>query len=291
MSRIERENLFLSKSKSIVSPFWGTSGSLRFHPEGEGDGDGDGDGSGDAGSGNAAEEAVIKEAANKAAKETDVFDKERQRGDQEAANALRARESAQAATQQLETVQAENETMKAEKADLEAKLQKSAGQGAPKLNVEDYDTPSDQNLVRAIKGLEEKLEASDRRTADLEKTKDELIANRQADREAVATNKTYNALLDDLDDEYGASHRNVAVAEFTALREDGKIKPGAVAGTRQMEKCYKNALKAAKDKGGKNKDSLNLDTGQGGGESPGLRRTEFKKGSLEDVVAEHKAAG
>jgi len=225
---------------------------------------------------------VIKEAERK--KQED-FDKARQRADQEAANAAKARQQAAQASQQLVEMQAKSDAMQKELDDLKAK----AGDQGIDLNEEDFED-SDKTLVKAIKALESKLEAGNARFAKLEKVKDDLLAERQIEQANRQRNKVYDDLLTDLDSEYGPQHRNTAVKQFDKLVADGKVQNNAAMSTRALEKCYKDARKAAeKDLKDNPQRGLSLDPGVGGG-SPNLNKAKLKPGSLADVSAQLRNA-
>ena len=236
-----------------------------------------------------AEALAIKEAEEaERLKNREEFDKERQLLDQKVANAVKV--ATAQATQQLEEQQTANESMRTELDELRAK---ATDQGI-NLNEEDYD-PEGAKLVKAIKVLEEKLEAGDKaqveRIAKLEKTRDDLLAEREVNKAKSASNAVYEQLLTDLDGDYGQQHRNAALKEFDALRADGKVPTNNVSqATRIMEKCYKNAVKAAdKDAKDNPQRGLSLDPGSGGG-SPNLNRPKLKAGSLAEVSAQMKAS-
>jgi len=211
-------------------------------------------------------------------KKQEDFDKARQRADQEAANAQKARQQAAQASQQLAEMQTKSEAMQAELDALKAKAQ---DQGID-LKEEDFQD-SDVKLVKAIKVLEAKFEASKSEITNLKKAKNDLLAERQAEQVKRQRNKVYDDLLSDLDDEYGPQCRNAAVKQFDKLVDEGKAS-NAVQSTRLLEKCYKDAKKAAeKDLKDNPQRGLSLDPGAGGG-SPNLNnRAKLKPGSLADV--------
>jgi len=263
-----KEKVMLRNRRTITSPFWGLQSSLRFLP-------------------NAVDDA-IKEGETDLEKDKVEIDKQRQRADQEAANARRAREQAQSAQEQLQALQAESQAMKDQLAKLEAQAAEKEIK-VPDLNAEDYEG-SDKALVDAIQGLKASLVESRKEIGDLRKSRAKYEADLQAQREQEARNEVYNSLLSDLDDEYGAQYRNAAVTRFNELVADGKVPQGnAAKATRMMEKCYEEVV-AADRKGGKDKSSVQLDTGSGGGSAPALNRTKLTPGSLEEVSAQVKAA-
>lgn len=233
------------------------------------------------------EDAVIDEAEKQKQAE---FDKERQRADQEAANAKKAREQAAWAAQQLQTAQAEAEAMKQRLAEMEAKAA-DKGIEIPDLNIDDYEG-ADRPLVQAINGLKQTIQAKDGRIESLEKAKDQLIADNEAELAHKARMQSYNDLLSDLDDEHGAEHRNAAIKAFNDLRDSGDVPKDAVKATRILERCYKEAAKAASKGKTKTKDTsvVSLDSGSGGGGIPGLQGTKLKEGSLEEVSAQIEAS-
>ena len=228
---------------------------------------------------------AIKEAEEAERKKQEDFDKARQRADQEAANAQKARQQAAQASQQLAEMQTKGEAMQAE---IDALKAKAVDQGID-LKEEDFED-SDKTLVKAIKALEVKFEASKSEIADLKKTKNDLLAERQAEQTKRQRNKVYDDLLSDLDTEYGQQFRNAAVKQFDKIVAEGKVPNNAAMSTRALEKCYKDAKKAAeKDLKENPQRGLSLDPGAGGG-SPNLNRAKLKPGSLADVSAQLRSA-
>lgn len=229
--------------------------------------------------------------AKEVVKEEADFDKDRQKQDQDAAN-QRKYQQAQA---QAEEARQQAEKLAQEKAELQQKLDdlqlKADEQGItiPELNEEDYQE-GDVNIVKAIKALQSQLEVKSKRLQNLEKVKDDLMEERRVNAEVDARNTVYNNLLDDLDTEYGAQHRNAAVAAFDKLIKDSKVPKGnPTKATRIMEKCYRDAAKAAKDKE-KFDGSVNLDTGSGGNAPGGMSSLKLKPGSLNQVIDQVQAS-
>lgn len=242
----------------------------------------------DAEAAEAVEAAKAAEAVEEAKRQED-FNKERQRADQEAANAHRAREAGKQAEQQVTELQSEHEKMRSELDELRGKV---ADQSVD-LREEDYED-GDVKLVKAIKGLENKLEANNKlvadKLADLDKTKADILTERKATAAQTARDKIYNELLTDLDEEHGPQHRNAALKAFDVLITEGKVQPSnPTMATRALDKCYKQAKAAAKEDPNKNKDDMPLDRGGGGG-SPNLSGVKLKAGSLAEVSAQLRAA-
>ena len=251
---------------------------VRFYPEGtEGDEAGDG-----------ALDGAIKggEEAARTPEEQKKIDEERrdkQQLEQEQANTARANETARQAQSDLETTNSENEKLKEQ---LEAAETKAVEAGIKdiKLDEKDYEG-TDLALVRAINVLNQRIEAKDKKITNLEKKADGYEDQARKDEAVAARNSVYEELLSDLDEEYGPDCRNEAVKNFNTLCTEGKVPKGnPTKATRAMEKCYKEA-KAAKAKP-KDKSSLPLDSGSGGGNAPSLSGTEIKKGSLDEVDAQ-----
>ncbi len=223
---------------------------------------------------------------DKTAEEQKAIDESRkheQMLEQERANVARAKESAASAQSELESAQSENEELKGK---LEAAELKAAQAGIKDVELDESEyAGTDLALVRSIKSLNEKIDTKDKRIAASEKKIADYEAKSLKDRAAAARNTAYEELLSDLDDEYGADCRNAAVKKFNELIADGKIPKGNTAkATRAMEKCYKDA-KAAKSKDTKDKSSLPLDPGSGGGTAPNLSGAEIPEGlSLDDAV-------
>lgn len=241
--------------------------------------------------------AVIKEAKDKEeaeAKENQAkFEKNRQKADQEAANASKANERAAQAEQRLAAVEQENEANKTKLAELEVQAAKQGVDTTIDLDEGDYEQPGDIKLVRAIKATNEKIAASAKvqklETEALKKDRDAFKAEQVAARAIAARDAEYSGLLAGLDTDYGAEHRNTAVAAFNKLAAEGKVPKSTAMATRVMEKCYKDAAKAAKDK--PKNDNLPLDPGTGGSGGTNLSKTTLTSGSLEQVSAQVLAAG
>ncbi len=262
---------------------------VRFFPEGS-EGEGGTKADGDAVS------KAIAEAEEADLKDNKVYTKTQQALDQEKANAQRARDQAAEAQAtatevqgQLDTQQQENKGLKEQLAALESK---AADQGiaTAELKAEDYEG-TDVALVNAINSLRGAIKAKDTRIENLEKAKSNYEVQAKADTAKLARNADYNELLQGLDTEYGTEHRNAAVAKFNQRVADGKVQKGSpTKATRAMEQCYKEAAKEAKEKAGKDKSSISLDTGSGGGSPPSLSGVKLKKGSLDEVHAQAAAA-
>jgi chromosome segregation ATPase len=212
--------------------------------------------------------------------ETKEVDKVRQRADQEAANARKAREELHSTRSALESAKAETTTLQRQLKEAEAKAVQ-AGIKDVELNDEDYDGPA-LKLVQAVRALNEKIAAKDTRISGLENKVSGYETQLQNEAAAKVRNDTYEELLTDLDTEYGADCRNEAVVQFNQLAAEGKVPKGNPAkATRIMEQCYK-AVKAEKSKPDKKK-SVPLDS-KGGGTATTLSGKTLKKGSLDDVV-------
>jgi seryl-tRNA synthetase len=219
--------------------------------------------------------------------ETKKFDEVRQRADQEAANARKAREELHSTQSALESAKAETATLQRQLKEAEAKAVQ-AGIKDVELNDEDYDGPA-LKLVQAVRALNEKIAAKDSRISGLENKVTGYETQLQNEAAAKVRNDTYEELLTDLDTEYGADCRNEAVAQFNALAAEGKVPKGNPAkATRIMEQCYK-AVKAEKSKPDKKK-PISLDS-KGGGTATTLSGKELKKGTLDDVVKQLASAG
>jgi len=255
---------------------------VRFFPDGT---EGEGDDHGVLGD-------AIKDGEKAELEDNAEFEKTRQRADQEAANARKAKEQATEAEASREAAREENEQLKQQLADLEAK---AADQGVeiPELDEGEYEG-GDVKIVRAIKALKSTIEAKDKRLAALEKKASGFEENSRKSAAERARNAQYSEVLTELDSEYGADNRNAAVKAFNALVADGKVPKGNPAkAALAMRRCYKDA-RAAKDtaKAKKDKSSLKLDSGSGGGSAPNLSGVEIKSGqSLDEAVAQVAAAG
>lgn len=233
-------------------------------------------------------DGAIKEGEKAELKDNKEFEKTRQRADQEAANAKKAREELSESQSELETAQSENESLKTKLAEAE---DKAAQAGIKDVNLDESDFEgTDLQLVRAIKSLKEEQVVKDK---EIKSLKDKAAGYEEQDRkdkEAQARNSNYEELLTGLDSEYGADCRNDAVAKFNEMIDKGEVPKGnPIKATRAMEACYK-AVKAAQSTK-KEKSSLPLDSGSGGGSSPSLSGTTIPDGlSLDEAVEHVKAA-
>ena len=250
---------------------WGSPMSLRFYPGGtEGVEEGD--------------DPMVDDSKVKAdAEARKEYTREQQRADQEAANARRARDEAQQYKSQLESMQQEQASLQGKLEELQAKAE---DRDLPNLDPEQFEG-SDRTLVEAIKALEIQLKHSNQKIGKLEKTKDDLLAERREQESRDARSRNYNELLEDLDEEYGAQYRNDAVKAFTTLAKKGEVpQNNSAKAARLMEKCYKQAVKDAAEKKGKGGEDILRDTGAGGG-GPSMGGTlKLKPGSLEEVSAQ-----
>lgn len=241
---------------------------VRFYPEGTEEKD--------------ALDGAIKDGEKAELEGNKEWDKTRQRADQEAANAKKAREELSETQTELETAQSETESLKAKLAEAETKAAQ-AGITEIKLDESEYQG-TDLNLVRAIKSLKQELLASNKETKAL---KDKAAGYEDRDRKEqakLAQNSNYEELLSDLDDEYGADCRNEALKKFNEMCKSGEVPKGnPTKATRAMEKCYKEVKAKSKET---KKSSLSLDTGSGGGNTPNLTGSNIKEGSLDDVDAQ-----
>ena len=93
-------------------------------------------------------------------------------------------------------------------------------------------------------------------------------------------------MLSDLDEEYGSEFRNAAVKAFDKLVVEGNIPNNAAKATRAMERCYKDAKKAADKDAKENPHNVPLDPGKGGGPASLGKRVKLKPGSLAEVTAQ-----
>lgn len=261
---------------------------VRFFPEGS-EGEGEGEGKGEGG----ALDDAIKTGETAENKDNAEFEKTRQRADQEAANARKARDELSQSQGALDASLAEATSLKEQLAAAEARATE-AGIATTELDESNYEG-TDRALVRAIQDLNKKIEAKDKAStteiAALKRKAADYEAQDRQTKSQQAVNRVYDDLLTDLDEEFGAENRNVAVAKFNQLQSEGEIpKSNPVKATRIMGRCYKEA-KAARDKAKKEKDSsssknLALDSGSGGGSPPNLLGAEIKEGSLDDVAAQ-----
>lgn len=257
---------------------------VRFYPEGTEKKDDEKDAK------DALDEAIkTGEKAARTPEEQRQIDEARrneQQLEQERSNAARANEATRQVQSDLESTKSENESLKEQLASAQVKAAE-AGITDVELDEKEYEG-TDLGLVRAIKGLKQTIDAKDDRISGLEKKAAAYEKQDHEDRAIQQRNSAYEELLSDLDEEYGPDSRNEALKKFNELVAQGKLPKGRPEkATRLLERCYKEA-KAAKDKakGTKDKSSLPLDSGSGGGSTPNLSGTEIKEGSLDEVDAQ-----
>lgn len=255
----------IQKLAEMYGPF------VRFFPEGS-------------------EEAVddaIKDAEDADLKDNKEFNKVRQQVDQEKANALKAREETQAATEQLAEAKSSVDDLKAQLADATAKIGVDED---VELKESDYPIDTDLALVKSIKAINKKLEAKDAQIATLTKDASAVKAEKQTTQDKADQEAAYQDMLNDLDEDYGPQFRNAAVTEFEAKFQAGEVKGGPAKATRILEKCYKDAVKAeATKEADSKKKGVQLDSGSGGGSGENLSGITLTKGSLEDVTKQAAA--
>ena len=264
----KKVNSVIAKQHQFASglPFY--SPSWRFKTPDGVDDDGD------------ADDAKAKADAAEAERQAEL-QKIKQRADQEAANARKAREQAEQYRSQHEQTQSELERLQEEVRDLRQKASND-GVELPTFNEEDY-TDSDVPIIKAIKALDKNIEAKTAKIATLE---EELAKERTEKAKQTAEqqkNAAYNEILSDLDAEYGVENRNDAIKEFNELLAEGKVPTTNPAkAVRVLEKCYKNAKKQRQkdiDDG-----KLPVDDGAGGGTPKISGANKLKPGSLNQVL-------
>ena len=271
----------LSQHEQAVTSFGGFySPGLRFLPEDD-----------DPESGSTEEEVISeadKEAAVKHEKEIEV---EKQKSQQHEANARKQKERADNAQAALDASTTQHETDKAE-LDRLTKLQaKREDAEIPDLDPEDFEETGEKTLVKTINALKAKTKADAAELKEeiksLNKTKGDLLKQQKADKVATQRTQQYNELLDTFDGIHGHEHRNAAVNAFNALVTDGKVRAGAAQATIVMNKCYLDAVKAAKGTKKKGFDEVVLDSGRGGGDTTRLSNVKLTKGvSLDEAAAQ-----
>ena len=231
--------------------------------------------------------AAIKSAEAAQLEGNPEYDRAKQQLDQEKANAVKARQVAEQAQQAVETANRQNADLKQQLADAKVKAA-SAGITDVTLKEEDY-TGDDIALVKAINSIKDQLKAKDEQykklEADQKAQKEESLKLTAKQRRSAA----YEAILSDLDKDYGAECRNTAVKEFNELNDAGKIDmENPALATRAMEKCYKRAKKTLDKAPGKKK--VPLDDGTGGDGSPGYKQVDIKEGTLDEVHEQYEQA-
>lgn len=244
----------------------------RFFPEGtEGD-EVDADGN--------AVDGAIADSEQADLKDNKEFDKVRQQSDQHKANAERANEKTNEVTEQLEA--ANSRTAELEQQLEEAKSAASdAGVDIDKMDLKDF-TETDVDIVRAIKSLNAEMKTVKSENKGLKETANKFKTDQATKAATSEKDKAYQSLLSDLDKDYGAENRNVAVKAFEAKVTAGEVKGGPAKATRILEGCYKAAA-ADSTKTGK-KASVRLDSVTGGGEEINYSGLELTEGTLDEVT-------
>lgn len=270
----------LSQHKRMATLFGGFySPGMRFFPE-------------DPPPGSAADDVISEAEKEVAAKHEKELEVEKQKAHQHEVNAQKAKERADAAQAALDARAVQHEADKAELDRLQKLQVEREDAEIPDLNPEDFEEAGEKTLAGVINALKTKMKAdaaeSKEEIKNLNKTKNELLKQQKADKAAAQRMQQYNELLYDFDKDYGHEHRNAAVNAFNKLVAEGKVPAGTAKATRVMEKCYKDAVKAAKDAKEKDSDdgAVVLDPGRGGGDTTRLSKVKLTKGSLDDVAAQ-----
>jgi hypothetical protein len=226
-----------------------------------------------------------------ATKNQEQWDKERQRADQETANARKAREEATLLRNQIAQQQAESAAMRKQFEELSATVNagRSVVDALPDLDVENASTA---DLAAAIKKagtlITEQAKELARLQTKAKQYEEESAADKAARVAREQADQTLNEVCEELDAEFGAGYRNEAIKLMqTKNAEQGRPESPAKAVLR-LRSCYRE-IKESKAKENKAKNPPHTDTG-GGGSRPSFGGKQIKKGSLDEVAAQVAAA-
>ena len=213
---------------------------------------------------------------NKEGKGKVGWDKERQRADQEAANARRARAAAEDAYAKLATRELEFDEAKKELGELKAKLTSTA-----ELGELDPDTV-DLGVIKHINRLQKRLDDAEK-NLDGQKAKIVQYEKLEAGRESSRyKEQMIEKILTPLDKKYGAKYRNAAKKMADDLVNSGeeKVPTDALDARDLLEDCYIKVSGQDKETSSKKTSSVKTDTGEG---NMAVDFDGIGEGKLEDV--------
>ena len=243
-------------------------------------------------------DGAIKDTEDKKNKEVD---KERQRADQEAANAKKARERADqseaaniATKTALATLETEKQKLEQDLATAQAKVSENQ---LPALDVGQMEDGNEKVLAQSILSLQEQIKVNAdaaKKERDAQQAKiTQYEANEAAKVSQAKSDAGYNKVLVKFDGKFGPECRNEATAMYKEMWNNGDVdKNNGAMATLALQECYEKVAKSIKAKKTDSK-GFNSDTGVGGGRPGGSISTlNTAKGdrSLAEVVAEAKGA-
>lgn len=224
--------------------------------------------------------------------DTVEFDKAKQRADQEAANARKAREAAEAERGRAAAAEAEAARLRQQISDLQkqASAEKTVTDALPDVDVENA---SIEDLTKYVKAATKVIAEQGKKLASVEtrvdRSAEETAQERQAKVMKDRANAALNEVCDDLDREFGAEHRNAAI-ELMEKRNAEEGLPGAsYKAVLRLRDCYKAVASEAKKSEPKKSARRPVDTG-GGGVRPAFGGKQVRKGTLAEVMGQLKGS-
>ena len=226
--------------------------------------------------------------------EKKAWDKTRQEVDQYKASVEKMSEEKAALQGQVTELQTEIEAERSATAEklaaIEEKLEAKAK--AEDTKVDDIDTLDpdyvDVKVINALKSLKAQGEqlraeiaAKDKDLAALKKAKEAYEAEKVQSAEEQRRSELKEAMLSDLDAEFGAKFRNDAVKMANEkVKKDGKAPEGDFFIYKFIRECYKEVAEKAPKETPK-EPKVPVDTGAG---SIGFKSEGLKEGSIDEVM-------
>lgn len=220
-------------------------------------------------------------------KDNKDFDKERQRADQEASNAARARETAS-------TLSSENATLKGDMAAMQTRLNQIDSDSAAAKAIDsvlsdiDPNDASAEDLASVAVETKKVITTLAQDVATLKSSTAKSDAEREREKQAEESEARDNAVLNDVcndfETEFGAGLRNKAIALMEKTNKEKGLAVNPAKALLRLRDCFKQVSEVKDDDTG---DPHFTDTGGGGGR-PFVTSPEIKEGSLDDVAAQYK---
>jgi myosin heavy subunit len=212
------------------------------------------------------------------------YSPEQQRLDQEKANFKREREAKEKAvaekeelesqylsmSEELDTQKTESNSIKQELAQVKATLDRMAKASTVDELGNLDEAVVDPSVVKHIKklqadktALEVQYKELSTNIASLQKTKEQFESEKVQQQQTSYREQRKEAILKDLDDEFGAKYRNEAVDLANAkVKEKGKAPEGEYEISKLIRSCYRDI--ATKDVKPTTKHTVPVDDGKGG---------------------------
>jgi len=236
--------------------------------------------------------------------EKEHWDKAKQELDQYKANVERLSEQKTELQEQIGDLQTTIEAEREETADKLASIEKQLAKKTKEEKVDDIDNIDpdlvDANVIKVLKNLkvqqeslEKQLAEKDQDIAKLKEVKEKYEADRKKATEDAQRDTLREAMLSDLDKEFGAKFRNEAIelANKKVKESDGKAPEGDFFIYKFIRNCYKEVAEKA-PKGTSEKKTVSVDSGASG---VTFKEGEIKEGSIDEVfpviAAKYKGKG